>query len=190
MNVIDLEILIPASPEFIWRFLGDPGCPAAQWQGRCNVTCLISFHAARGARHALARIVRQVNSDVVVEVSAWYDTLGYEYRRNGRNASFAENQGRVSACMRCLMAPWFAGLFNTNLARRMLGGLRNAMRYQARHNQSDSSPACVTCTSSFCKNQAASPPTKLKPAYKKRLMWTERLELSNRAIHRPSMTRR
>ena len=90
MNVIDLEILIPASPEFIWRFLGDLAA-LPQWQD--NVATVSFLSTQREGQGTRWRASSDNNSDVVVEVSAWYDTLGYEYSvKDG--ASFSENQGR------------------------------------------------------------------------------------------------
>ena len=122
MNVIDLEILIPASPEFIWRFLGDPAA-LPQWQE--DVTSVSFLSTQREGQGTRWRATADKSKDVVVEVSAWYDTLGYEYRLMD-GTSFADNQGRI----RLQEAPdgtlvrW---TFQYQLGG-VLGGLRNAMR--------------------------------------------------------------
>ena len=122
MNVIDLEILIPASPEFIWRFLGDPAA-LPRWQE--DVTSVSFLSTQREGQGTRWRASSDKSNDVVVEVSAWYDTLGYEYRLMD-GASFAENQGRVrlhevtdGTLVRWTFQYEFGGV---------LGGLRNAMR--------------------------------------------------------------
>lgn len=122
MNVIDLEILIPASPEFIWRFLGDLSA-IPKWQEQVeSVAFLSTQREGRGARW---RLNMQKSSDYIVEVSAWYDRLGYEYRivDGGR---FAENQGRIRSheVAEGTLVRW---TFEYELGG-ILGGLRNAMR--------------------------------------------------------------
>ena len=122
MNVIDLEILIPASPEFIWRFLGDPSA-LPQWQEEVSSVSFLSTQ--RDGQGARWRASSEKSSDVVVEVSAWYDTLGYEYRLMD-GTSFADNQGRIrlhevtdGTLVRWTFQYEAGGVF---------GGLRNAMR--------------------------------------------------------------
>jgi len=122
MNVIDLEILIPASPEFIWRFLGDPAA-LPQWQE--DVTSVSFLSTQREGQGTRWRATADKSRDVVVEVSAWYDTLGYEYRLMD-GTSFADNQGRIrlhevpdGTLVRWTFQYQLGGVF---------GGLRNAMR--------------------------------------------------------------
>ena len=122
MNVIDLEILIPASPEFIWRFLGDPAA-LPRWQE--DVTSVSFLSTQRDGQGTRWRASSEKSNDIVVEVSAWYDTLGYEYRLMD-GASFAENQGRLrlhevadGTLVRWTFQYELSGVF---------GGLRNAMR--------------------------------------------------------------
>ncbi len=122
MNVIDLEILIPASPEFIWRFMGDLAA-LPQWQE--NVSSVSFLSTQREGRGTRWRASADNNSDTVVEISAWYDTLGYEYSvKDG--TSFGENQGRIrlhevtdGTLIRWTFQYELKGVF---------GGLRNAMR--------------------------------------------------------------
>ena len=122
MNVIDLEILIPASPEFIWRFLGDPAA-LPRWQE--DVTSVSFLSTQREGQGTRWRASAEKSNDVVVEVSAWYDRLGYEYQLMD-GAKFAENQGRVrlhevpdGTLVRWTFQYELGGVF---------GGLRNAMR--------------------------------------------------------------
>lgn len=122
MNVIDLEILIPASPEFIWRFLGDPSA-LPQWQE--DVTSVSFLSTQREGQGTRWRATSDKSNDVVVEVSAWYDTLGYEYRLMD-GTRFADNQGRVRLheVTDGTLVRW---TFQYELGG-VLGGLRNAMR--------------------------------------------------------------
>ncbi len=122
MNVVDLEILIPASPEFIWRFLGDLSS-IPQWQdGAESVAFLSTQREGKGARW---RLTMARASDIVVEVSAWYDRLGYEYRIVD-GAGYTENQGRIRSheVADGTLVRW---TFEYELGG-VLGGLRNAMR--------------------------------------------------------------
>ena len=53
MNVIDLEILIPASPDFIWRFVGDLA-KSVNWQeGVRSVSFLTTQREGKGDSLAL-----------------------------------------------------------------------------------------------------------------------------------------
>ena len=122
MNVIDLEILIPASPEFIWRFLGDPAA-LPQWQA--NVSSVSFLSTQREGRGTRWRASSDSSNDIVVEVSAWYDRLGYEYRLMD-GTGFADNQGRIrlQEVPDGTIVRW---TFQYELGG-VLGGLRNAMR--------------------------------------------------------------
>ena len=126
MNVIDLEILIPASPEFIWRFLGDPSA-LPQWQE--DVTSVSFLSTQREGQGTRWRATSDKSNDVVVEVSAWYDRLGYEYRLMD-GTKFADNQGRVRLheVADGTLVRW---TFQYELGG-VLGGLRNAMRLKRR----------------------------------------------------------
>lgn len=122
MNVIDLEILIPASPDFIWRFLGDLS-KAAEWhEGVASLSFLTTQNEGRGTRW---RYTTVKGNDIVVEIGAWYDTLGYEYNVVD-GAGFGENQGRIrlQEVSEGTLVRW---TFNYEFAG-VLGGLRNTMR--------------------------------------------------------------
>lgn len=124
MNAIDLEILIPASPDFIWRFLGDLA-QSVEWQeGVKSISFLTTQREGKGTRW---RYATKRGNDVIVEVTAWYDTLGYEYKVVD-GAGFGENQGRIRLheVTDGTLARW---TFNYELSG-MLGGLRNAMRHK------------------------------------------------------------
>ena len=122
MNVIDLEILIPASPEFIWRFLGDLAA-LPEWQEGVNAVMFLSTQ--RDGSGTRWRALSEKHSDTVVEVSAWYDTVGYEYSvKDG--AGIGENQGRIrlTEVTDGTLVRWTFQYEHKGV----LGGLRNAMR--------------------------------------------------------------
>ncbi len=124
MNVIDLEILIPASPEFIWRFIGDLSAIPRWHEDVVSVSFLTTQREGVGARW---RQSTAGGKDIVAEISAWYDTLGYEYRIiDGMRV--AENQGRLrmQEVTDGTLVRW---TFQYEL-RGMLGGLRNVMRHK------------------------------------------------------------
>ena len=122
MNVIDLEILIPASPDFIWRFLGDLSKSAEWHEGVASLSFLTTQNEGRGTRW---RYTTVKGNDIVVEIGAWYDTLGYEYTVVD-GAGFGENQGRIrlQEVSDGTLVRW---TFNYEFAG-VLGGLRNTMR--------------------------------------------------------------
>lgn len=122
MNVIDLEILIPASPEFIWRFIGDLAAIPQWYEEVLSISFLSTQREGRGTRWRHSTIK---GSDVIVEVSAWYDTLGYEYRIVD-GTTYTENQGRIRLheVTDGTLVRWTFQYEPGGL----LGGIRNAMR--------------------------------------------------------------
>ena len=122
MHVIDLEIMIPAAPDIIWRFLGDIAS-AADWQaGVSAVSFLTTEREGKGARW---RYSYAKGRDVVFEATAWYDTLGYEYFIVD-GPGYGDNQGRIrlQEVSEGTLVRW---TFNYESGG-VLGGLRNAMR--------------------------------------------------------------
>ena len=122
MNTIDLEILIPASPDFIWRFLGDLST-IPQWQENVtSISFLSTQHEGQGTRW---RHSTQRGSDMVVQIGAWYDTLGFEYEIVD-GAPYSENRGRIKLheVPEGTLVNW---TFRYELDG-LLGGIRNAMR--------------------------------------------------------------
>ena len=122
MNVIDLEILIPASPEFIWRFMGDLSAIPRWYEDVVSVSFLSTQREGRGTRWRHSTVK---GNDVIVEINAWYDTLGYEYRVVD-GTTFSDNQGRIrlqevsdGTLVRWTYQYALGGV---------LGGIRNAMR--------------------------------------------------------------
>lgn len=122
MNVIDLEILIPASPEFIWRFMGDLSAIPQWYEEVVSVSFLSTQREGRGTRWRHSTVK---GNDIIVEISAWYDTLGYEYRIVD-GTKFIDNQGRIrlQEVTDGTLVRW---TFQYEPGG-MLGGIRNAMR--------------------------------------------------------------
>lgn len=122
MNVIDLEILIPASPEFIWRFMGDLAAIPQWYEDVVSVSFLSTQREGRGTRWRHSTVK---GGDVIVEVGAWYETLGYEYRIVD-GTTYDENQGRIRLheVTDGTLVRW---TFQYE-AGGVLGGIRNAMR--------------------------------------------------------------
>ena len=126
MQVIDLEILIPASPDFIWGVLGDISRAPGWREGVTGVSFLTTQRDGKGARW---RYSRKRGSDIIIEAAAWYDTVGYEYTVVD-GAGLGENQGRIrltevtdGTVVRWTLNYETAGVF---------GGLRNAMRFKGK----------------------------------------------------------
>lgn len=91
MNIIDHAILIPASPDFIWRYLGDLSKNVDWQEDFRNISFLTTHHEGKGARW---RYSTAKGHDVIVEIVAWYDTLGYEYTIVD-GMQLGSNQGRI-----------------------------------------------------------------------------------------------
>lgn len=91
MTVIDHRILIPKSPEKVWSIVSDL-TRNTSWQTDCsNVTLLTSKRVGPNVRW---RYVAHNGREYVMEITAWYDGLGYEYRYVD-GAPFNQSQGRI-----------------------------------------------------------------------------------------------
>lgn len=91
MNIIDQAILIPASPGFIWRFVGDLSKNVDWQEGLTDISFLTTRHEGKGTRW---RYSTANGHDVIAEIVAWYDTVGYEYQIVD-GARFSDNLGRI-----------------------------------------------------------------------------------------------
>jgi len=90
MNLIDHRILIPASPEHVWRFVGDLHRNVEWHVNAKGLSMLTSTQKpASGTRFRLAQ---QRGRDQVWEVTAWYDRFGYEYHIV-EGSPFRQNKG-------------------------------------------------------------------------------------------------
>jgi hypothetical protein len=91
MAIIDQRILIPARQDVVWAYLSDLK-NNAEWQADCRgVSFLSTKHTGAGSRW---RSTTPQGRDVVLEITAWYNGLGYEYLYVD-GGPFKENQGRL-----------------------------------------------------------------------------------------------
>ncbi|MBL8145469.1 MAG: SRPBCC family protein [Anaerolineae bacterium] len=76
MAIIDQRILIPARQEVVWAYVSDFN-KNAEWQADCQgVSFLSTRHDGVGARW---RSTTDRGKDTVLEITSWYNGLGYEY---------------------------------------------------------------------------------------------------------------
>ncbi|MFO7320153.1 MAG: SRPBCC family protein [Chloroflexota bacterium] len=91
MTTIDQRILIPAPPEVVWELISDIG-NNPRWQAGCtSVTYLTSKRAGPGVRW---RQTMDKGDEYVIEITAWYDGLGYQYTYVD-GLPFRESTGRI-----------------------------------------------------------------------------------------------
>lgn len=90
MNLIDHRILIPASPEHVWRFVGDL-YRNVEWHVNAKNLSILTSLAKPGAGTRF-RLSQQRGRDQVWEVTAWYDRFGYEYHIV-EGSPFRQNKG-------------------------------------------------------------------------------------------------
>lgn len=91
MTTIDQRILIPAPSEVVWEYISNIK-NNTQWQPGCNsVSFLTSKLSGQGARW---RQTTDKGEEQVIEVTAWYDGLGYQYTYID-GMPFRENVGRI-----------------------------------------------------------------------------------------------
>ena len=89
--ILDHRILIPKSPEKIWEFLSDISNNPS-WQVDCtDISLLTNKRSGAGIRW---RYTTTGGRSFVVETTAWYDGLGYEYTFVD-GAPFKESKGRI-----------------------------------------------------------------------------------------------
>src|SRR5688572_27543286 len=76
MNTVDQRILIPTPPDVVWEYISDI-TKNPQWQSDCkSVTFLTSKRSGPGMRW---RSAAAKGREQVIEITAWYDGLGYQY---------------------------------------------------------------------------------------------------------------
>jgi hypothetical protein len=77
MTLIDHQILIPASQSKVWTTISDLQ-QNPLWQANCKgVSILTTMKSGQGTRW---RSTTKSGREQVLEITAWYDRLGYEYR--------------------------------------------------------------------------------------------------------------
>jgi uncharacterized protein YndB with AHSA1/START domain len=90
--LIDQRILIDAPPQMIWEYISDPDRLTRWHAGYTNVSVLSTQRAGIGTRRRCTPA--RGGKDVIEEITAWVDGLGYEYHlvEGGPYRSF---QGRL-----------------------------------------------------------------------------------------------
>jgi uncharacterized membrane protein len=79
--LIDQRILIDAPPQVIWDYLADPNKLPRWHAGYASVSVLTTQQTGAGTRRRCALVGG--GHDVIEEITAWVDGLGYEYRLVG-----------------------------------------------------------------------------------------------------------
>ena len=77
MTLIDQRILIDAPPQIIWEFISDPSRLVEWHAGYTSVSVLTTQQTGLGTRRRCA--VAGGGKDVIEQITAWVDGLGYEY---------------------------------------------------------------------------------------------------------------
>lgn len=121
MNILDHKILIPASPEAVWRHISDI-TQNPTWQVDCrSISFLSSRRAGPGVRW---RYTTDQGRECVVETTAWYDGLGYEYTFvDGAPYRSSRGRLRLQEIPEGTVVQW---TFNYEIGG-VIGGVRNAI---------------------------------------------------------------
>lgn len=122
MTTIEQHILIPATSHLIWDYIQDLN-NNPRWQANCKaISFLTSKHEGKGTRW---RSTPESGGDQVLEISAWYQGLGYEYHYVD-GVPYQENVGRIrlQEIAEGTVVQW---TFSYEVAG-MLGGLRGGKR--------------------------------------------------------------
>ncbi|NWF68595.1 MAG: SRPBCC family protein [Chloroflexi bacterium] len=91
MTTLDERILIPAPQTAVWAYLSDLA-KNPSWQADCvSVSFLTTSQSGPGVRWRSSGKRRR---DYVLQITAWYDGLGYEYTYVD-GASFSQSKGRI-----------------------------------------------------------------------------------------------
>ena len=117
MNELDQTILIAAAPDAVWAYVSDLNQNPA-WQSDCqSVVFLSKQRSGKGARWRYRNLS---GKEYELEITAWYDGLGYEYRYlDGR----ARGRIRLHEIAEGTTIQW---TLNYETQGR-LGGMRNAL---------------------------------------------------------------
>jgi len=78
VTLIDQRILIDAPPQLIWEYLADPEKLVEWHAGYTSVSVLTTQQTGVGVRRRCA--VTGGGKDVIEQITAWVDGLGYEYQ--------------------------------------------------------------------------------------------------------------
>jgi hypothetical protein len=121
LNTIDQRILIPTSPDVIWNLISDV-TQNPTWQADCRtVSFLTTHHTGQGMRY---RRLDARNKEQVIEITAWYDGVGYAYQIVD-GTRYTHNRGtiRLQEIAEGTIVQW---MFEYELGG-FLSGVRNAI---------------------------------------------------------------
>lgn len=76
MTIIDQRILVPTAPENVWDIISNIN-NNPKWQADCQTISFLT--SLRSGPNVRWRYTSPSGQDYVVETTAWYDGLGYEY---------------------------------------------------------------------------------------------------------------
>jgi carbon monoxide dehydrogenase subunit G len=125
MNVIDYRILIQAPPEAVWKVVSDVK-RNTEWQTNCKAVSILTNIGQNGAGMRW-RATSASNKDYVVQVTAWYDRIGYEYTfTDGAPYKFSKGQVRLQETAEGTLVQW---TFQYDLTG-MLSGLKNSLGHK------------------------------------------------------------
>jgi len=121
MNIIDQRILIPVSPEVVWTHISDIS-QNPTWQVDCrSISFLSSRRTGEGVRW---RYTTDSGKECVVETTAWYEGLGYEYTFvDGVPYRSSRGRIRLQEIPEGTVVQWTLNYETAGI----LGGVRNAV---------------------------------------------------------------
>src|SRR5688572_16555235 len=120
-TIIDHAISIPVPHDIVWAQVSNPDY-FPRWMTDCRrLGYLTTLHRGKGTR---LRCTSAARKEYVMEITAWYEGLGFEYRIVD-GSSFDDNRGRVrlQEVAEGTIVQW---TFTYELGG-VLGGLRNSM---------------------------------------------------------------
>jgi len=91
LPLIDQRILIDAPPEVVWQLISDQSQLPSWHAGYTSVSVLTTQQRGSGVRR---RCTLAGGKDVIEEISAWVDGMGYEYHRV-EGGPYKDYQGRL-----------------------------------------------------------------------------------------------
>lgn len=125
-HVIDHAINIPVTQESLWTIISDPEKNTGWHTGYKSVSYLNSIRRKQGMRW---RYTDRQGHAYVVEVTAWYEGYGYEYRIID-GTPFSDNRGRIRL-QETPDATTVQWTFSYELSG-FMGGVRNALGLKRR----------------------------------------------------------
>ncbi len=90
-TIIDHAINIPAPTQIVWALISNPE-QFPRWQSDCQRVAFLTTQ--RRGKNTRLRCMGDSGKEYVMEISAWYEGLGYEYKIVD-GAPYESNQGRL-----------------------------------------------------------------------------------------------